>query len=417
MRVIFRLCILLVLLFCNISTFKGTDAELCRDYLLLDGSEPIVGYAMDTTDNWWAITSPFQDRYRLIVNGNETDVFDDITRPVFSPDGSRWACFGLYNSSWFLLTEDEVIDLPATSAGEIVYSADSKTMAYSFYESELEIIRFGSKSLEVLYRTGQMFVSQTGQKLAFMGWRGRSMVLNVNGRESEPFDTIIPFGFWHNGQMLYAAGGSPSWQIYKGDNPLSDVYFDISEVSINLNGTCAAFIATLASGRKASVMISDDYYDPLIGKTYDAIYGMAIHPELPLIAYNAMYNGINFVVLNSTEFFGGEFTGNPMFSHDGMDLLFVGCDSDCFANINGRRYVIYNDINVRQKYAIKPGSGTIAYTTGAAMIVRFLESRELHAGMMVDEVSYIRYNWRDDRYESLGKINQRLYMLTCEIGE
>lgn len=416
MKAIFRLCVLSVLLFCNLSTFKGSDAELCKDYLLLDGSEPIVGYAMDTTDNWWAITSPYYEKYRLIVNGNESEVFDDITRPVFSPDGKRWACFGLYNSSWFLLTEDLVLDLPATSVGEIVYSADSKAMAYSFFESELEIIRFGSKSIEVLYRKGSIFVNQNGQKIAFMGLRGTSMVLNVNGRESELFDQIKPFGFWYNGEMLYAAGSSPSWQIYKGNQPLSDIYYDISEVKINLNGTCAAFVATLASGKKVSVMISDEYYDALVGKPYEAIYGLTLHPEIPLLAYKAINERTNLIVLNSTEFFGGEFAGDPIFSHDGQDLLFVGCDTDCFANINGRKYAIYSDINVRQKYAIKPGSGTIAYTTGATMIVRFLETGELHAGMMVDEVNHIRYNWRDNRFESLGKINQRLYMLTCEMG-
>ncbi len=417
MRAIIRFCILIMLLLCNVSIFTGSEEQICNDYLLLDGSEPVVGYAMDTTDNWWAVTSPFNEKYRLVVNGDESEVYDDITRPVFSPDGSRWACFGLYNNSWYLLTRDSVVGLPATKIGEIIYSADSQTMVYSYFESELEIIRFGSKRIEALYRTGPMFLSQNGKKLAFMGRYGTSMMLNVNGREYEQFDQIIPFGFWQNGEMLYAAGSSPSWQIYKGDKPFADIYYDISEATINLDGTCAAFVTTMSSGKKYCVMISDEYYDPLAGKLYDNIYGLTLHPEIPLIAYNAVYSGINLVVLNSTEYMGGEFTGSPKFSYDGKDLLFVGCDIDCFANINGRKYVIYDNINIRQKYAFKPGSGTIAYTTGTTMIVRFLESGDLHSGMMVDEIKDIRYNWRKGRYESLGKINQRLYMLTCEMGE
>jgi hypothetical protein len=35
--------------------------------------------------------------------------------------------------------------------------------------------------------------------------------------------------------------------------------------------------------------------------------------------------------------------------------------------------------------------------------------------MMVDSTFSPRYNWRMDRYEALGIINNRLYLLTCKI--
>jgi len=47
------------------------------------------------------------------------------------------------------------------------------------------------------------------------------------------------------------------------------------------------------------------------------------------------------------------------------------------------------------------------------MAVREIEFNRLYAGMMVDELIPPRYNWRKQRYESLGKINQKLYLLTC----
>ena len=70
-----------------------SEAQHCFDYMLFDGSEKLVTFGMDTTDNWWAVTQPFTESYRLIVNGYKTDVYKDIRQLTFSPNAERWACF------------------------------------------------------------------------------------------------------------------------------------------------------------------------------------------------------------------------------------------------------------------------------------------------------------------------------------
>jgi hypothetical protein len=57
---------------------------------------------------------------------------------------------------------------------------------------------------------------------------------------------------------------------------------------------------------------------------------------------------------------------------------------------------------------------TFAYSTGSTMVVRYLEDGDMRAGMMVNETIEPRYNRFEDRYETLGSTNNRLYLLTCK---
>ena len=132
-----------------------------------------------------------------------------------------------------------------------------------------------------------------------------------------------------------------------------------------------------------------------------------------MIGYRAVDNGKNLVVLNSVEYSGGEYSSKPIFTYDGSELYFLGCNNDCFLNVNGRNYPILNDLTLNASYAKKPNSETLAYSTSTSLVVRDLQFSTLYAGKMVDEVSEPIYNWKLSRYEALGKINDRLYLMYC----
>jgi len=397
---------------------SGTEAfaDKCQDFLLLDGSEEILQYGIDTTHHWWAITSPFSGQYRLIIDGESSGVYQKISDLTFSPDGERWACFAADNTQWHLLTNDTIIRLPGNEAGELHFSPNSQVLVYSFKHGYEETIVMKNRKIRVLNKTGRFFLSNGGERIAFIGKRSNGFVINIDGKESTLYDEIRPIGFWYDGKMLFAARNGNRWQVYKNDEPLSDIYNNIYETTINLDGTVAGFGARLSSGECIGVMISDEYYDPVVSKPYSSVHGIVLHPTLAMIAFNAVFEGTNLVVFSGTEYAGGrETTGEPFFSYDGSELLFLGCSLDCFANINGRQFPIYSGLSTESVFAIKPNTRTIAYSTSSSLVVRYLERKGLFAGMMVDRTIPPRYNWRTDRYEALGDINNRLYMLTCKI--
>lgn len=388
-------------------------ADLCRDYILLDGMEKISLMGLDTTNHWWAITQPFENKYRIHIDGEMSEAYDGISSLTFSPDGSRWAYFAQYNARIILVTNDTSIALPGDEPGEIVFSPNSNMMAYSYKMQGIEMIHAGNRSYEVMNRLGRLYLSPNGERLAFLGRRAGSIVVNMNGQESMPFDTIAVAGYWYDGKLIYAAKSGNNWQVYKGNDAITENYAYIKELNINREGNVAGFLARMHGSGYVGVLISDDYYEPLISKRYDAAENLALHPQLPMYSFNAVSNGVNIVVLNGSEYIGGKISGRPLFSYDGSELFFLGCDTDCFLSINGKRYPMSMDIDTRRNISVKPKSRTLAYATSSSLVVRYLESKELFSGMMVDMTSDTRYNWREDRYEALGIINNKLYLLTC----
>lgn len=393
--------------------FSGTVyADYSKDYLLWDGTEPLYSIGLDTTHHWWAKTQPFKERYRLIVDGHETDVYNNITDPVFSPDGNRWACFAYDNVQWYIITNDTVFSLPGRQTGEIKFSGNSQHLVYSYKNYDEEVIAAGDREIKTFRKSGTIFVNNNAARIAFMGKRGSGYVLNINGNETNVYEEIKPIGFWRDGKMLYAARNGYQWQIYKNEEEITDYYDNISEVKINLKGTAAAFLGSRENVGTVGVLISDEYYEPYVTRYYDKAKGLALHPHAPLMAFTAYKQGMYITVYNGTEYQGGETVGTPKFTHDGKQLYFIGCYLDCYAIIDGKKYPNITGVTPNQTIAMKPNSATIAYTTTSSLVMRFLNRDELVAGMMVDYTIAPRYNWRDKRYETLGVINNRLYLMT-----
>ncbi len=389
-------------------------SDNCKDYMLLNGAEDLVEFGMDTTYHWWAVTAPFPERYRLTIDGVETDVYESFTRPVFSPDGNKYGFFAEFGGDWKLITQDSIIDLAATEAGEIVFSPDSEVMAYSYFESGSEVILCGGMKFEMSDRIGKLYVGHRGFRLAYLRQLGGQQKLFVNGNEVETYDVIKPFGFWMNGQILYAAKNGYDWSIYRGEEEISETYKSISDVKINLRGDVAGFLAGKSSGKSTGIIISDRYRDLIYGQDYDQVSNLDIHPTEPMITYNAKKYDEMLVVLNGTDYNAGLEVGTPHFTYDGEEVIYVGCGSfDCFLGISGKKVTIPMQLSSTATYAYKPGTQTLAYSTSSSMIVRDLDSGTQYAGKMMDYLSSPRYNRFNDRYEALGRIGNRLYLMTC----
>jgi len=405
---------LLIIFFSYLVIVSPSFANKCFDQMLFDGTEKLATYAIDSTGNWWAVTQPFSDNYRLCVNGKKTKVYQNIQAPVFSNDGERWACFVKDYSQWYLLTNDTIISLSVFLPGVIKFSPNSEHLVYSYFEGSNEHVVLPGRTFTIVNRLSDIFLSMNAEKFAFTGYRGDKQVLNVNGVETSISDSVLPVGFWYDGRFVYASLTGSNWEIYRADQQLTEFYQTIIDYKINLKGTVVAFLVRQPGGKALSVLISDEYREPLLGKPYDAINSLALHPELAMIAFKAVNYGVNYVVLNNTEYFGGtESTGPPQFSYNGEELFFTGYDLESFININGVKTSIQAQLDTELRYAKKPGSNTIAYSTSSSMIMRDIKTGTLYAGMMTDNMIQPIYNWKKGCYEALGNINNRLYQMVC----
>lgn len=407
MIILISVCILLTYSYLN------SQEDKCRDFLISDGSEQLVDLGIDTTGNWWVVTAPFSYKYRMTISGVEYDVLDSLTLPIFSHDGRNWAFFGYDVGTWKLFTRYEIIEFGSVHPGNIIFSTLSNSLIYSVFRGNVEYININGREIQVMHRTGKLFISPWGDKFAFTAQRGVSQVVNINGRDSDFFDDIMIAGFKENGEFAYAGRRGNGWRVYYDEKEVSTEFKDVLEMSINPIGSTVGAIVLGFSSKFQGVMFSDEYREPLYGMMYDKAWGLAIHPNLSLIAYSASYNISNFVVFSTTEYNGGLTPGTPKFTHDGDVLYFIGCDMDCFVNVNGRKHIIYGGLDPSSPIAINPEGTAIAYGTFAHLTMSYLESGRTHAGIMVDYSTRAIFNRFTNKFESLGVINNRVYLLTC----
>lgn len=420
---------LCILLFCIAGSVLY--AQRFSETELLGGAEILVKYGMDTTSNWWAVTQPFTERYRLTVNGTETDVYETIGNPVFAPDGGTWAALGIRNSQWHLITDGAEIPLRYNNAEELVFSADSRTLSYLGYRGDeawivtCEIVsdegagrtrlRPYGEPLPVLKKTGSYFVSPGGRRRAYVGLRSDSKVVNIEGRESFQFDDVAPIGFWYDGSFLYGGRLGPMWKLYKNDEELTGSFVGFSEGKVNAEGTVAAFIGAYENNA-AVVVLSDEYYDPVVGEKFNKVMNLTLHPTLRMYACNAVDNNAAPIVLYNGARYSTTFDSSiPRFTWNGNHLTYMNCDIECALNVDGRQHPLYGDFNVTLPFVVDPSTSTFAYVSSTSLAVRRYTTKDVYMGMIVDEMSAPRFNRHTRSYEMLGRINQRLYMITCKL--
>ncbi len=417
MKVVFLTLFLLAInegeLSIGLQAAPNAAQELCTDEQLLNGSEPLVSYGLDSTKNWWAITMPYDSLYRLWVNGKKTIAFQSIQNLSFSADGEHWAAWGQFQNQWNLVVDGNSQIVSCTQPGEIRFSQSTAALYYTYFDGSQEVIVGPRQKFTVVGRVGPLIISAMGDRVAYVIGQIGTKSIVMNSKQGPLYEDLKVLGFWTDGQLLYAALSGAQWRLYRGDEELAGPYPEINDIKINQAGTVAAAIVTQGANRQV-VLIAEEYTRPLLSRQYQELDALVLHPTLALWAARSQQTGAGLVIMTNTEYSAGSVgTGLPFFTADGKELVYFGCDSECFVSINGKKTPINQTISIDATYARKSGASTFAYSSMTSLIFREVERQDLWVSKMCDETSTPRYNWRRDRYEALGKINQRLYLLSC----
>ncbi|MBQ6269138.1 MAG: hypothetical protein IJK61_03330, partial [Bacteroidetes bacterium] len=308
-----------------IYNISNSYAQKFNEIQLLDGLDSLLFFNIDTTGHWWAVTSPFSNKYRITIDNQEGPVIDNGSEIVFAPGGLSWSYICNINNNFYLVDEfGETYLEKATDMGEIVYSPDGTQRAYSYFIGNIETIILPFKKIEVLNRKSSLFIDNTGTAFAFTADRLNKTVININGWESSVYDEIIPIGFWYTGEFIYAVRNGNIWDIMQGKNILSESFAKIIDAKININGTVCAVLVQLNTGKCMSIMYAEEYLDPIYGKNYNDVWGLALHPTYPLIGFIATdASNKTYVVQNSTEYYTEGNLSSPYYSYDGEELIFI----------------------------------------------------------------------------------------------
>jgi hypothetical protein len=246
--------------------------------------------------------------------------------------------------------------------------------------------------------------------------QGNLQTIYVNGNEVETFPEINVIGFFYDGSILYTARQGNQWNVYKNDEQISITYQAISNATINRFGTTVAVSAQQLNNQAVIWLFSEEYNQPILSQPFDGITSLTLHPSKAVVMAECRRNDQRIVTIQFTEMGGGLSNSKPAFTVGGEQYYFLSCENICSMVIDGVRRILNNRIELHQNFstAIKPHGKTFSISSSSSLVVRYIEKDELYSGMILNNLTPPRYNWRTDRYEALGSIQHRLYLLSCK---
>lgn len=387
----------------------------CNDYFILGNGENIEAYGMDSTYHWWAVTKPFSDRYRMIIDDFESNSYVNLGFPVFSPNGEKWAFYAQDVNSIYLETSDTITQINCNEFGNIYFSGNSEIMAYSYKIDNLTNFVLGENIFKNLQNVNSNFyINYEGNSFAYTTNRNGLSAIILNQEEIGTFEQIKIIGFWNDGSIFYAGKLGEYWRVYRNKEVISENYLLISEMQVNLAGSFLVYNATLINGQKQVYFYFDELNNIQSSRLYQNISNLIIHPYLYLYGFRATNTTNELVAISNTEYASTLNASAPKFTFDGNEIYYIYCDNNCFLAVNGKNYRLKNQFDTQTSIVKKPFSESFAYSTNANLVVYDLETQIMYSGMMVDRIIAPRYNRFENRYETLGLINNRLYLLTCK---
>jgi hypothetical protein len=391
-------------------------SQRCGEKLLLDGSDTYVSSGFDTTNNWYAITSPYTNKLRVNINNEYfSEVLDNVKPPRFSPDGKKWAYEGTINGVAKLFTNDTTIILGNYIIGSVHFSYSTNELLYTYLNESSYIISYRENKIVANNRNSNVFLSSNGNQIAFTVKMGSNDILFVNGKEIANDNKITPIGFWENGDFVYTLFDGTQYSLYIGNKRIESNKREIPEVVINPNCNFMAFSYITLSGQSFVASYTDKYYEPSVGRAYDFVSNLVVHTFEEMFAYCAGEQNKMNVVFNNTAYPAGNSITYPQFTNDGKELFFVGCENNnCFININGMQSKLKGSFKSDDNFYMKSASKTFAYLSSTNLVLMNITEKMMHAGKMMDKFQDIRYNPRNGNYEALGLINNSLWLLYCQ---
>jgi hypothetical protein len=134
-----------------------------------------------------------------------------------------------------------------------------------------------------------------------------------------------------------------------------------------------------------------------------------------LIGFGAAEHNKIYILQNSAEYYASGEIGTPFYTYNGNELIFTAMgEFGPYISVNGKKTNINISLYPDDIIAKKPNSESIAFTTSITLLVFYYEKNEHSTGLMCDAMGKAIYNRRTNKYEALGVINNRLYLLHCK---
>ncbi|MGI5085428.1 hypothetical protein [Treponema putidum] len=236
-----------------------------------------ISYPIQTNGEW-----------RLTIDNKTVDTKPDLFNVAnFSPDGSVFAFWALYDNEWFIVKNNEKIKTENKTKGElygVIISPDNKTMAYSIQDS-----------------TGLWY-------------------LIIGNKKMGPYERCFPYSFTQDGKnLIYSAKIDGKYYIFDGDKKIGP-YENVSSLASSTDGKKIAYFA-VENGK------SYLFYDnKKTAEYFSGGYKIHFSNKNNILAYNAIRDDeelCSYVVIDGISYIGDAYKDKVAYLKDGKIIVEV----------------------------------------------------------------------------------------------
>ena len=155
------------------------------------------------------------DQWVVLIDGQESEVYDAVASPAFSADGKQFAYSATIDGKTFLVINGVAQETQYNSITEIVFSPDGQQIAYMANKNEKYVVVLNQKegkeyaeidALETKTGSAYIIFSSDSQSFAYKVAENQQQFMVINNQEGKRYDSISDFTFSDDGsQYAYKA--------------------------------------------------------------------------------------------------------------------------------------------------------------------------------------------------------------------
>lgn len=353
-------------------------------------------------------------RHYVVIGIARGEDFDEVSDPVFSPDGTKSGYIGIREQDpweYYLIITNKRLG-PFVWLDGPYFSPDAKRLAYVAAENIAPDLRKAflvvddrKLGLEFDWVSTPPVFSADGTSVAYKAGQGAESVIVLNGRSGERFDWVGNPVFSHDGLTLaYAAksgeqccvvvgrqkgdyfdavgnphfGRNPDFVAYKAERAdrmlmvvkgrQSSEYDYVSDPTVSPDGERIAYLAAMntESGEKRYHLIIADEVRDVISTPYDDVGEVIFSHDGTRVAYvvgEGAYRIRKYRVVSGDKTFR-EYDGiiGLVFGPGGEQIAYLAQNRDrSFIMVGDRKLAVPGDGNAWGPPSFSPDGKTIAY--------------------------------------------------------
>ena len=154
------------------------------------------------------------DKWVVIVDGQESAAYDYVGNATFSPDGTLFAYSGTINGQSVVILENTVQQQVYDAIKEILFNANGNALGYVAEKGGYSLVVYNGQESQPYQEiapletsSGERYIifSPDGESIAFKVVDDQGTYIVINGQAGTVYDDIISFVFSPDGTYTYQA--------------------------------------------------------------------------------------------------------------------------------------------------------------------------------------------------------------------